>query len=153
MSQLNTTKEDLYKNTLPQAEALLLNEPNLIANLSNLCALLHNTFGFLWTGFYLVEGQELVLGPFQGPVACNRIGKGKGVCGTSWLNQKPILVEDVHAFEGHIACNGESNSEVVVPLYKDNQIIGVLDIDSKEFGMFDNTDVFYLEKMLSLISK
>jgi L-methionine (R)-S-oxide reductase len=107
----------------------------------------------LWTGFYLVEGQELVLGPFQGPVACNRIGKGKGVCGTSWLNQKPILVEDVHAFEGHIACNGESNSEVVVPLYKDNQIIGVLDIDSKEFGMFDNTDVFYLEKMLSLISK
>lgn len=147
------TKVEKYNTLYKQAEALVADESNFLANMSNFCALLHHGFGFWWTGFYLIDGDELVLGPFQGPVACTRIKIGKGVCGTAWKLNQPITVPDVHAFEGHIACSSATNSEVVVPIYKEGQIIGVFDIDSTEFDSFDETDVKYLEKILSLISK
>lgn len=136
---------------LPQAEALLGGENDLIANMANIAALLHHTFRFWWTGFYRVEGNELVLGPFQGPIACTRIKKGRGVCGTTWLREQTIIVDDVHKFEGHIACSSESNSEIVVPLKKDGQIVAVLDIDSRDFSNFDSIDQLYLEKIMELM--
>lgn len=136
---------------LPQAEALLSGENDLIANMANIAALLHHTFRFWWTGFYRVEGDELVLGPFQGPIACTRIKKGRGVCGTTWLREQTIIVDDVHKFEGHIACSAESNSEIVVPLRKDGQIVAVLDIDSRDFSNFDAIDQLYLEKIMELM--
>jgi L-methionine (R)-S-oxide reductase len=147
------SKEQQYQGLLKQAAALFEGENNTIANMSNLCALLHHSFGFWWTGFYLVENNELVLGPFQGPVACTRIGFGKGVCGTAWKENKPLVVPNVHEFEGHITCSADSNSEIVLPVYNQNQCIGVFDVDSRDFDTFDNTDVVYLQKLLSLITK
>lgn len=145
------TKEEKYQTVLKQAQALVNDEPSLLANMANLTSLLHYEFGFWWTGFYMVEEQELVLGPFQGPVACTRIGKGKGVCGTAWESNQAQVVDDVHQFEGHIACSSESNSEVVVPIHQNGQVIGVFDVDSRNFGEFDQTDVKYIEKLLSLL--
>ncbi len=145
-------KIEKYQELYSKAEALLSGESNELANLSNFCALIHNEFGFWWTGFYLIENEELVLGPFQGPVACTRIAFGKGVCGTAWEQAKSIVVPDVHAFEGHIACSSESNSEIVVPYFRHNNIRGVFDIDSKDFNTFDAIDKQYLEKLLSLLN-
>lgn len=144
-------KEEKYASLLIQARGLLSGETDVIANMANLAALLHQEMGFWWTGFYRVEGQELVLGPFQGPVACTRIAKGRGVCGTAWQEQQTVIVPDVEQFPGHIACSALSRSEIVVPVWNDGQIRAVLDIDSKELGTFDQTDREYLEKMVSLV--
>ncbi|MDR0845504.1 MAG: GAF domain-containing protein [Tannerella sp.] len=141
----NLSKEETYESLLPQLEALVANEPDLIANLANISAALQQVFGFFWVGFYLVKGDELVLGPFQGPVACTRIAFGRGVCGTAWKERRTVVVPDVEQFPGHIACNSASKSEIVVPLFdKAQQIIGVLDIDSDEWNTFDETDGKYL---------
>ena len=141
-------KEDKYKTLLPQIKALVDGETDSIANMANIAAVLHETFGFWWTGFYRVMGNELVLGPFQGPVACTRIPYGKGVCGTAWERQETIVVPDVHQFKGHIACSSESNSEIVVPILHDGMVIAVLDIDSSEYDTFDDTDRRYLEQIV-----
>ena len=138
------TKEEKYQSLLPQIRELVKNETDLIANLANIAAALKQTFGFFWVGFYLIKENDLVLGPFQGPVACTRIPLGKGVCGTAWKERRTIIVPDVERFPGHIACNSESKSEIVVPLFKDGEIIGVLDIDSDELGDFDEVDSKYL---------
>lgn len=145
------TKEEIYKSLLQQAQGLLSGESDLFANMANLAALLHQEMGFWWTGFYRVEGEELVLGPFQGPIACTRIVFGRGVCGTAWKEQRTIVVPDVEKFPGHIACSAASRSEIVVPIWHKNKITAVLDIDSKELGTFDETDRKYLEKIASLI--
>lgn len=145
------TKEELYKSLLQQAQGLLSGESDLFANMANLAALLHQEMGFWWTGFYRVEGEELVLGPFQGPIACTRIAFGRGVCGTAWKEQRTTVVPDVEKFPGHIACSAASRSEIVVPIWHKNKITAVLDIDSKELGTFDETDRKYLEKIASLI--
>ena len=147
----NVDKEEQYLALLPQFEALIANEPNLTANMANFCAVIRTAFGHLWIGFYLVENQELVLGPFQGPVACTRIGFGKGVCGSAWKEGKTLIVNDVDLFPGHIACNSSSKSEIVVPVFNKEEIIGVLDIDSENFAEFDKTDQLYLEKFVKLI--
>ena len=123
----------------------------MIAKMANVSATLHETFGFWWTGFYRVENNELVLGPFQGPIACTRIKYGRGVCGTSWQREETVIVPNVHEFPGHIACSSASNSEIVVPLIRDNKVIAVLDIDSTEFGTFDETDKAYLEQIVGLL--
>lgn len=141
-------KEDKYLSILPQAEALLAGEQDLIANMANLSSLLQETFGFWWTGFYRVAGQELILGPFQGPLACTRIPFGKGVCGSAWEAGHTIIVPDVEEFPGHIACSSESRSEIVVPVWKNAGIIAVLDIDSRELGCFDDIDRKYLEQIV-----
>lgn len=145
------TKDEQYRALLPQVAALLTGESNLIANLANCCAALKEQFGFFWVGFYLVEGEELVLGPFQGPVACTRIAKGRGVCGTAWHEQRTLIVPDVDAFPGHIACSSLSRSEIVVPLFHNGNVIGVLDVDSAEPDHFDETDRQYLERLLHVI--
>ena len=145
------TKEAQYKALLPQAQALLSDESDPVANMANLAALLHREMGFWWTGFYRVEGQELVLGPFQGPVACTRIALGRGVCGTAWQEQRTLVVPDVEQFPGHIACSAESRSEIVVPVWHRGAIVAVLDIDSRELGTFDQTDRQYLEQMAGLV--
>lgn len=144
-------KPEKYKRLLDAADALLAGETDLVANLANISALVKTEFGFWWVGFYLVKNGELVLGPFQGPVACTRIGKGKGVCGTAWTTEKTVVVPDVHQFEGHIACSSVSNSEIVVPLIDNGTVWGVLDIDSIEFGKFDETDGIYLEELVKKI--
>ena len=150
-------KTNLYQSLLPQIESLISGETDLIANMANIVAVLHNTFHFWWTGFYLVKdkspitndqspiNKELVLGPFQGPIACTRIPFGKGVCGTAWKNNETVIVPDVHQFPGHIACSSESKSEIVVPIRHNGEIIAVLDIDSKDCNTFDNIDKKYLE--------
>ena len=143
-------KEEIYKDIMPKAKALLEGETDLIAWMANLSALIHRTFGFWWTGFYRVVGDELVLGPFQGPVACTRIPYGKGVCGTAWKRCETVIVPDVEQFPGHIACSSESRSEIVVPLWKDGKIIAVLDIDSEKLETFDETDKIFLEEMMAL---
>ena len=140
-------KTYLYQSLLPQIESLVSGETDLIANMANIVAVLHNTFHFWWTGFYLVKGNELVLGPFQGPIACTRIPLGKGVCGTAWKNNETVIVPDVHQFPGHIACSSESKSEIVVPIRQNEKIIAVLDIDSKDYNTFDNIDRQYLEQI------
>jgi L-methionine (R)-S-oxide reductase len=145
------TKEEQYKELIPQIKGLLTGEPDLIANLANICAALKEQFGWLWTGFYLVKKDELVLGPFQGPVACTRIKKGKGVCGTSWAQAKTLIVPDVEQFPGHIACSSLSRSEIVVPIIRNHEVLGVLDVDSTELSTFDTTDQTYLEEIISLI--
>lgn len=142
------TKEEKYISILPQAASLLEGEDDIIANMANLSALLHQAFGFWWTGFYRVAGKELVLGPFQGPLACTHIPFGRGVCGTAWKNGETVVVPDVEEFPGHIACSSESRSEIVVPVWKDGGIVAVLDIDSKELGCFDDIDRKYLEKIV-----
>ena len=144
-------KEEKYRLLLKQAQALVADETNLIANLSNLSSLIHFTFGFWWTGFYFVDGQQLVLGPFQGPLACTRIPYGRGVCGTAWAQGKTLVVPDVEQFPGHIACSSESRSEIVVPLFKDGQVWAELDIDSRELGTFDETDRVWLERIVETI--
>lgn len=141
-------KELKYQSLVPAVKSLLDGEDDIIARMANLSSLLHNEFGFWWTGFYRVSGQELILGPFQGPLACTRIPFGKGVCGSAWKAGETIVVPDVEKFPGHIACSGESRSEIVVPVRKDGTITAVLDIDSKELGCFDDIDRLYLEKII-----
>lgn len=144
-------KKNQYQSLIPQIKALTEGEPDLIANLANIAAALKEQFGWLWAGFYLVKNNELVLGPFQGPIACTRIRYGKGVCGTSWQNAATLIVPDVEKFPGHIACSSLSKSEIVVPLIRNNEVIGVLDIDSAEYAEFDETDKIYLEQIVALI--
>ena len=147
-----TAREATYREVIPQIESLLAGETNLIANLANVSAVLREAFGFFWVGFYLVEGSELVLGPFQGPVACTRIGHGRGVCGHAWATAQTIVVPDVHAFPGHIACNAASQSEIVVPVTKDGLVRMVLDVDSDRLADFGEVDERYLGKVAALIS-
>ena len=146
------TKEEQYESLLPQIKALLEGEQDLVANLANVAAALKEQFGWLWVGFYLVKDDELVLGPFQGPVACTRIKKGKGVCGTSWVKADTLIVPDVAKFPAHIACSSLSKSEIVVPIIRNNKVIGVLDVDSAELNQYDTIDKFYLEQIVDLIS-
>ena len=144
-------KAERYQSLIPQIKGLVTGEPDLIANLANISAALKEQFGWLWIGFYLVKGDELVLGPFQGPVACTRIRKGKGVCGTAWQNGETIIVPDVDAFPGHIACSSASRSEIVLPLFKNGEVGGVLDVDSAYLNEFDEVDAKYLAEITSLI--
>ena len=146
------TKEEQYASLLPQIKALLEGEPDLIANLANIAGALKEQFNWLWVGFYLVKNDELVLGPFQGPVACTRIKKGRGVCGTSWAKAQTLIVPDVEKFPGHIACSSLSRSEIVVPIIRNNKVIGVLDADSIEPDQYDNIDQNYLEQITELIN-
>jgi L-methionine (R)-S-oxide reductase len=145
------TKEEQYKSLLPQMKGLLEGETDLIANLANVCAALKEQFNWLWIGFYLLKSDELVVGPFQGPVACTRIKKGRGVCGTSWAERKTIIVDDVEKFPGHIACSSLSKSEIVIPVFKDKEVVGVLDVDSIEPNNFNETDGKYLTEIIKLI--
>lgn len=146
------TKEDKYRSLLPQVKALCEGEDDMIAKMANVAALLHTEFGFWWTGFYRVVNNELLLGPFQGPLACVHIGYGKGVCGTAWKERRAVVVPDVEEFPGHIACSSESRSEIVVPMNnKDGEVIAVLDIDSRELGTFDDTDAHWLAQIVALI--
>ena len=145
------TKKDQYETLIPQIKGLLEGEKDLIANLANTVAALKEQFGWLWTGFYIVKDSELVLGPFQGPVACTRIKKGKGVCGTSWAQEKTLIVPDVEKFPGHIACSSLSRSEIVVPVIRNGRVAAVLDVDSEHPEHFDDTDQFYLEQIIQLI--
>ncbi len=145
-------KTEQYESLVPQIKALLEGEPDLIANLANTVTALKEQFGWLWVGFYLVKSDELVLAPFQGPVACTRIRKGRGVCGTSWAEAKTLIVPDVEKFPGHIACSSLSRSEIVVPVIRNNEVIAVLDVDSEELNNFDETDQHYLEQIISLIN-
>ena len=146
------TKEEQYKSLLPQITGLLEGEPDLIANLANVVAALKEQFGWLWIGFYLVKNDELVLGPFQGPVACTRIKKGKGVCGTSWAKAQTLIVPDVEKFPGHIACSSLSRSEIVVPIIRNNEVIGVMDADSINLNQYDDIDQEYLQQIIDLIN-
>ena len=146
-------KRDKYSLVYKQVEALLEGEDDCIANMSNIAALLHGTFGFWWTGFYVVKGDELVLGPFQGPVACSRIPFGRGVCGTAWKRKESIVVPDVEQFPGHIACSSLSRSEIVVPVLRGGNVIALIDIDSKELNTFDGIDREHLERIADLIGK
>ncbi|QEC53197.1 GAF domain-containing protein [Anseongella ginsenosidimutans] len=146
-----TTKEDRYKELLPRIKALTEKEPDPVANMANISAVLKEAFNFLWVGFYLVKDDQLVLGPFQGPVACTRIDKGKGVCGTAWAKKEIIIVEDVDQFEGHIACNNLSRSEIVVPVMKNGTFMGVLDVDSDKKDDFNDTDAAYLLRITDLL--
>lgn len=148
----NQNKEQVYLALLPQIKALVTGESNLTANLANISAALKQTFNWWWVGFYWVENNELVLGPFQGPIACTRIKKGKGVCGTSWINQQTIVVPDVEKFPGHIACSAASKSEIVVPIIKNNVVVGVLDCDSEHLNHYDETDRIYLEQLGEIIA-
>lgn len=145
---LKGTKEEQYESLIPQIKALIEGEPDLVANLANVVAALKEQFGWFWVGFYLVKGDELVLGPFQGPVACTRIRYGKGVCGSSWEQQQTLIVPDVEEFPGHIACSSLSKSEIVVPVIRDGKVICVLDVDSAELDEFDTTDQRYLEAIV-----
>lgn len=144
-------KIEKYETLYKQLQSLLSGETDQIANMANMAALIHETFGFWWTGFYIVKKDQLVLGPFQGPIACTRIPYGKGVCGTSWHRQETIVVPDVHEFPGHIACSSLSRSEIVVPIFRDGKVRAVLDIDSKELATFDNTDKEWLERIVELL--
>lgn len=147
----NGSKEEKYRTLLPQIKSLVSGEDDLIANLANVSAALKETFRFFWVGFYLAKGDELVLGPFQGPIACTRIRKGRGVCGTAWERKETLVVPDVNAFPGHIACSSLSRSEIVVPLKKGDTVWGVLDIDSERTDSFDETDARFLEEIGSLL--
>ena len=145
------SKEQQYISLIPQIKSLIEGEINMIANMANICAALKEQFGWLWVGFYLIENDELVLGPFQGPVACTRIQKGKGVCGAAWQNAQTILVPDVEQFPGHIACSSLSKSEIVLPVFSENEIIGVLDVDSIRLNEFDEIDKKFLEEIVGLL--
>ena len=144
-------KRAMYETLLPQIASLIGNETNLIANMANVAAALKQTFDFFWVGFYRVIDGQLVLAPFQGPIACTRIRFGKGVCGTAWERKETLIVPDVDAFPGHIACNSASRSEIVIPLLSKNEVVGVLDIDSDQLNSFDETDHVFLEQIVSLI--
>ena len=145
------TKSDKYQELHKTIESVVSGENDQIANMANTAALLHEAFGFWWTGFYIIKDEQLVLGPFQGPVACTRIGFGKGVCGTSWERRETIVVPDVHQFPGHIACSSLSQSEIVVPMFHNGEIYAVLDIDSKDLATFDEVDKEWLEKIVTLL--
>jgi L-methionine (R)-S-oxide reductase len=145
------SKEEQYQSLLPQIKGLLEGEKDAVANMGNIAAALKEQFGWLWVGFYLIKNEELVLGPFQGPVACTRIRFGKGVCGYCWKEAQTVIVPDVEKFPGHIACSSLSRSEIVVPLTYNNKIIGVLDVDSTELDQFDSTDQQYLEEIINLL--
>ncbi|HSU27788.1 MAG TPA: GAF domain-containing protein [Chitinophagaceae bacterium] len=149
---ISGNKIDQYESLVPQVRALLDGETDLVANMANISAALKEQFGWLWVGFYLVKGNELVLGPFQGPVACIRIQKGRGVCGTSWAKEKTLIVPDVEKFPGHIACSSLSRSEIVIPIIRNGKVVAVLDVDSKEYDQFDQVDETYLQKILDLLS-
>lgn len=146
------SKAEQYESLIPQIRGLLTGETDLVANLANVAAALKEQFGWFWVGFYLVKSGELVVGPFQGPVACSRIRKGKGVCGTSWAEETTIIVPDVEQFPGHIACSSLSKSEIVVPCRKNGEVVGVLDVDSSDYNSFDETDRHYLEQVVALIN-
>ncbi|SEL67325.1 GAF domain-containing protein [Parapedobacter koreensis] len=146
------SKEEQYRSLLPQLEALVSGETDLIANMANVSAVLKTQFDFFWVGFYIVRDASLVLGPFQGPLACTRIAKGKGVCGTAWERKEIITVPDVDAFPGHIACSSLSKSEIVVPLLKEGQVVAVLDVDSEYLNHFDEIDAAYLAQIVGLLS-
>lgn len=142
-------KEDKYRELLPQIKALITGESSVIANMANITAALKETFGWWWVGFYIKDGNELVLAPFQGPIACTRIGFGKGVCGTAWKEEKSILVPNVNEFPGHIACSNLTKSEIVIPVFNSkNEFVAVLDIDSENYDTLDEIDVKYLEKLM-----
>ncbi|WP_306550941.1 GAF domain-containing protein [Daejeonella sp.] len=145
-------KNDQYRSLIPQISALLSGETDEIANMANVCAALKEQFNFFWVGFYMVKHDELVLGPFQGPVACSRIQKGKGVCGSSWNQEKILIVPDVDAFPGHIACSSASKSEIVIPIIRNGLVIGVLDVDSDELNSFDQSDAVNLSTIIELIT-
>lgn len=144
-------KAELYQSLLPQIRGLLEGEPDLIANMANVVAALKEQFGWLWIGFYIVKNDDLVLGPFQGPVACTRIRKGRGVCGTSWAEARTLIVPDVEKFPGHIACSSLSRSEIVVPVIRNKEVVAILDADSEELNHFDITDQHFLEQIVDLV--
>lgn len=144
-------KAEQYQSLIPQIKALIAGEPDLIANLANITGALKEQFGWFWIGFYLVKNDQLVLGPFQGPVACTRISKGRGVCGTSWTSAATLIVPDVDKFPGHIACSSLSKSEIVVPLIQEGVVVGVLDVDSEYLNSFDEIDKMFLEEIVNLI--
>ena len=146
-------KADQYQSILPQIQAIIEDETDMIANLANICAALKQQFDWFWIGFYLVKDRELVLGPFQGPIACTRIAKGRGVCGTAWQQQQIIIVPDVDQFPGHIACSSASKSEIVLPIMRNGDCVGVLDIDSDELNQFDEVDAEYLQQLMLMIEK
>lgn len=147
----NGTKEEVYQSLFPQLQALLEDESDIAANMANLAAALKEAFNFFWVGFYIVKDEQLVLGPFQGPIACTRINFGRGVCGTSWKEKRTIIVPDVEQFPGHIACSSLSKSEIVVPLFKNNEVVAVLDVDSEFLNHFDEIDTKYLSEIAVLI--
>lgn len=149
LSIIQGDKIAAYKSIIPQIKALVDGEPDQVANLANTVAALKEQFGWFWVGFYLVKGDELVLAPFQGPVACTRIKKGRGVCGSSWAEARTLIVPDVEAFPGHIACSSLSKSEIVVPVIRNGQVIGVLDVDSEHLNYFDETDQQFLEELIA----
>lgn len=149
----SASKEGKYKTLVPQIEALVFGEQDVVANLSNIAAALCQTMNFFWVGFYVVKANELVLGPFQGPIACTRIQYGKGVCGASWKEKKVILVPDVEEFPGHIACSSDSKSEIVLPAFKNSEVALVLDVDSDKLNDFDQTDERYLRQVMAIIEK
>jgi L-methionine (R)-S-oxide reductase len=146
------SKKEQYQSLLPQIKALVEGEEDIVANLANIAAALKEQFRWLWVGFYLVKNDELVLGPFQGPVACTRIKKGRGVCGSSWAEKKTLIVPDVEKFPGHIACSSLSKSEIVIPLIQGDEVKGVLDVDSNDLNSFDETDQLYLEQIVRLVT-
>lgn len=146
-------KADQYQSILPQIQAIIEDETDMIANLANICAALKQQFDWFWIGFYLVKDNELVLGPFQGPIACTRIAKGRGVCGSAWQQQQMIIVPDVDQFPGHIACSSASKSEIVLPIMSNGDCVGVLDIDSDELNQFDEVDAEYLQQLMLMIEK
>ncbi|SRR5690554_814548 len=146
------SKQEKYVSLFPQLEALVAGEPDAIANMANIASVLKEAFGFFWVGFYRVRGDQLVLGPFQGPVACTRIAYGRGVCGTAWKEERTIVVPDVDKFPGHIACSSLSRSEIVVPVASGGTVIAVLDIDSDQFNTFDEIDSFYLEQICGILA-
>jgi L-methionine (R)-S-oxide reductase len=148
----STDKAEQYQSLIPQIKALITGEDDLVANLANICAALKEQFNWFWVGFYMIKNDQLVLGPFQGPVACTRIAKGKGVCGTAWQNAETLIVPDVDAFPGHIACSSLSRSEIVIPILKNNTVIGVLDVDSEALAHFDETDAQYLRQIIDFIN-
>jgi L-methionine (R)-S-oxide reductase len=145
------SKEDQYKTLLPQITAVIEGEPDLIANLANITAALKEQFGWLWVGFYLVKNEALVLAPFQGPIACTRIQKGRGVCGAAWAKAETLIVANVEKFPGHIACSSLSKSEIVLPIIRNNKVIGVLDVDSELLNHFDEVDATYLQELITKI--
>ncbi|MEQ1105470.1 GAF domain-containing protein [Acinetobacter ursingii] len=151
LSLQHGNKAEQYQSLIPQIQAIVADENDVIANLANICAALKQQFNWFWIGFYLVKDNELVLGPFQGPIACTRIGNGRGVCGTAWQQQKVMIVPDVEQFPGHIACSSDSKSEIVLPVMKQNKCVAVLDIDSDALDSFDEVDAEYLKQIVAIV--
>ena len=148
---ISSSKEEQYQSLIPQIQSLIDGEPDVIANMGNICAALKEQFNFLWVGFYIVKNGVLVLGPFQGPVACTRISYGKGVCGSSWKEKKVLIVPDVDEFPGHIACSSVSKSEIVIPVIRNKQVVAILDVDSSELNDFNNSDEKYLSQIMDFL--